>query len=988
MEPLTRGSSLAEASCVCLGSGRFLRAVLVPAVEAAGLKSIVFQTRGNSFLSMMYGPRRSKGSYEVDTVEFDGRTLTTSHPIIAAGTLGTAEGQKAWAALPAQLPHLRVIGVGVTEAGLAPGTAAMKDLCQFLYACFKADIQGPLSIINTDNVPGNGPKIRSFVTEPTQLSKVTALPETSKEMEDFLSFLDNKVVFHSTMVDRITSQRVGDGDVPRAEPLPTKALVIEDLGNVLPAALEEAPGVVIRRTAGEIEIDHSLKLRVANAIHTAMVYCMALSRMPDTSACIGHPLIMPYIQALYEQDIVRMTSMGIPHAEVQSVYDDWVRRLQHPQFGLGCLFVSQNASQKLGLRLLPTIRASIDAVGLPGPAFAFAVAAMLRFLTPCGPQPRLAPNVFMGSMDPKPQAQPTEDNPKRAKRSNGTEIVYAGDLTADFEAGTYSFRDGEGTVPRLLQAAQAAAGAVGLADEGKAGRIAVLHSAVSKVLSLQAGLDSVAATPFVSLVAAYYVKMVDGAPCMEVLRPIVEEAISMKNIPVSAREDMGTELMRPLRPGEIARVVRDEMERVQVVDLHTHLFPPSHGDLMLWGIDDLLTYHYLIAEYFQTAPRAMAPASFFARPKAFQADMIWAALFVQRSPLSEACKGVLTTLEKLGLRQELRARDLSGIRRWFAEQDPDAYCEKVFSLAGVKYCVMTNIPFDPTEAKHWRPAKKAYTRRFRSALRVDPLLKGDWETVSACLTAANYPQTLEGARQYLRDWAETMQPEYLMASTPHDFQYAGKEGDGGSCQSSKDGKKGGQEGIGQGCGVTMIDKSPKGAELLEKVLIPVAEELSLPIAMKLGAHRAVNPSLGTAGDGLVAADVGDLRRLCTAHPQVKFLATFLARVSQHEAAVLANKFPNLHLYGCWWYCNNPSIIREITAMRLEILGTAFTAQHSDARVLDQLIYKWSHSRRVIGEVLAGEYVSLAQTGWKLTREEVRRDVERLLGGAYEEFMQK
>jgi hypothetical protein len=45
--------------------------------------------------------------------------------------------------------------------------------------------------------------------------------------------------------------------------------------------------------------------------------------------------------------------------------------------------------------------------------------------------------------------------------------------------------------------------------------------------------------------------------------------------------------------------------------------------------------------------------------------------------------------------------------------------------------------------------------------------------------------------------------------------------------------------------------------------------------------------------------------------RVKFLATFLSRVNQHEAAVLANKFPNLHLYGCWWYCNNPSIIREV-----------------------------------------------------------------------------
>jgi hypothetical protein len=37
---------------------------------------------------------------------------------------------------------------------------------------------------------------------------------------------------------------------------------------------------------------------------------------------------------------------------------------------------------------------------------------------------------------------------------------------------------------------------------------------------------------------------------------------------------------------------------------------------------------------------------------------------------------------------------------------------------------------------------------------------------------------------------------------------------------------------------------------------------------------------------------------------------------------------------------------QITSMRVEILGTGFTAQHSDARVLDQLVYKWHHSRQV------------------------------------------
>ena len=37
---------------------------------------------------------------------------------------------------------------------------------------------------------------------------------------------------------------------------------------------------------------------------------------------------------------------------------------------------------------------------------------------------------------------------------------------------------------------------------------------------------------------------------------------------------------------------------VTITDIHTHLFPPNHGDLLLWGIDEMLTYHYLMAELF------------------------------------------------------------------------------------------------------------------------------------------------------------------------------------------------------------------------------------------------------------------------------------------------------------------------------------------------------------------------------------------------------
>ena len=71
-----------------------------------------------------------------------------------------------------------------------------------------------------------------------------------------------------------------------------------------------------------------------------------------------------------------------------------------------------------------------------------------------------------------------------------------------------------------------------------------------------------------------------------------------------------------------------------------------------------------------------------------------------------------------------------------------------------------------------------------------------------------------------------------------------------------------------------------------------------------------------------------------------------------------------------------------------MLGPVFTAQHSDARVLEQLLYKWATARGVVGEVIVENFRKLAETGWRPTEAEVLRDVGRLFGGAYEEFMAK
>ena len=141
-------------------------------------------------------------------------------------------------------------------------------------------------------------------------------------------------------------------------------------------------------------------------------------------------------------------------------------------------------------------------------------------------------------------------------------------------------------------------------------------------------------------------------------------------------------------------------------------------------------------------------------------------------------------------------------------------------------------------------------------------------------------------------------------------------------------------------------------------------------------------------DGVGPSKLGSLERLCAEFPENRFLVTVLARESQHELCVLARKFRNLHAFGCWWFTNVPSLVDEITRMRLELIGLSVTPQHSDARVLDQLIYKWRHSRQIISRVLVDKYVDLAQVGWLATEAEIKRDAESLLGGAFTRFCRK
>lgn len=403
----------------------------------------------------------------------------------------------------------------------------------------------------------------------------------------------------------------------------------------------------------------------------------------------------------------------------------------------------------------------------------------------------------------------------------------------------------------------------------------------------------------------------------------------------------------------LAATVKNVVDSTPVDDIHTHLYDPAFGDLLLWGIDELLVYHYLIAESFRHLP--VPYDRFRALSRQAQADQVWEQLFVGHSPVSEACRGVLTTLQALGL--DVRKRDLPALRRWFAAQDPARHLTTCLELAGVQSVCMTNSPFDDLERATWDKAPPRDSR-FHAALRIDPLLLA-WGDSAPQLARWGYQvgvsltdRTIGEVRRFLGDWTRRIGARYLMVSLGPEFEFPSDT----SC-----------------------------ARLLEKAVLPHCREEGLPLALMMGVKRQVNPQLGMAGDGVGLSKLASLERLCVEFPDNRFLVTALARENQHELCVIARKFRNLHIFGCWWFTNVPSLMEEITRQRLELLGISFTPQHSDARVLDQLIYKWRHTREVLGRVLTDKYSDLARTGWTVQESDIRRDVRALLGGKFAEF---
>jgi len=411
---------------------------------------------------------------------------------------------------------------------------------------------------------------------------------------------------------------------------------------------------------------------------------------------------------------------------------------------------------------------------------------------------------------------------------------------------------------------------------------------------------------------------------------------------------------RRLKPEQIPGEVQDVLASTQVIDIHTHLFSPAFGKIGLWGIDELLTYHYLEAEFFRSSDRT--PEEYWKLSKSGRAEAIWQALFVENSPISESTRGVVAVLNAFGLPTD--ASGLREARRFFAAQSIESLIQEVLQIAGVSDVVMTNDPLDREERPVWFSGGQNHPQ-FHPVLRLDRILWG-WPQHWQQLASEGYAvdeyasgKSITEVRRFLADWHKRMRPLYMAVSLPDTFQFP--------------------------------DERSMTSKILGEAVLPSCREFGIPMSLMIGVRRQVNPRLRLGGDAVGRADMRSIENLCREFPDNRFLVSVFSRENQHELAVYARKFNNLMPFGCWWFLNNPSIVEEVTRERIELLGTSFIPQHSDARVLEQVIYKWHNTRRTLALILANSYQLLVADGAEITRQKIQRDMNRLFRTNFEKW---
>ncbi|SEE55096.1 mannitol dehydrogenase family protein [Jiangella alba] len=232
---------------------------------------------------------------------------------------------------------------------------------------------GPVTVLSCDNLVGNGARLARLVGEFADRLPGSSGRELAASAR-FPSSMVDRIVPATTPADRADAARLtgfADDAVVAAEPF-TQWVIEDDFAGERPPW--DLAGAELVADVGPHE---TAKLRVLNAAHSMIAYLGALAGHETIAAAVADPAIRPAVEALHRD--VLATIDAPPGWDLPDYAASVLQRFANPALGHRCDQVAADGSQKLPVRVLPTILAA-RAAGRPSGAATLVVAAWLRFI--------------------------------------------------------------------------------------------------------------------------------------------------------------------------------------------------------------------------------------------------------------------------------------------------------------------------------------------------------------------------------------------------------------------------------------------------------------------------------------------------------------------------------------------------------------------------------------------------------------------------------
>ena len=226
----------------------------------------------------------------------------------------------------------------------------------------------PFTVASCDNLPSNGPSTARVMRELAECRDPA-----------LVAWLDHNVAFPSSMVDRmVPATTAQDREQLRREgivdawPIITEPFSQWVLEDVFPTGRPpwERAGVEL---VTDVALHEQAKLRILNAAHSALAYWGLLAGYQLVADAVADHRLLDATKDLLANEV--LPTLAAPSGWDLAEYAERVMaRFRNRALGYTCVKVASDGSQKLPVRLLPTVRARL-ATGAPAPRCAQVLAA-------------------------------------------------------------------------------------------------------------------------------------------------------------------------------------------------------------------------------------------------------------------------------------------------------------------------------------------------------------------------------------------------------------------------------------------------------------------------------------------------------------------------------------------------------------------------------------------------------------------------------------